>query len=141
LTGEPLTVIKAQHLLLGANDYLTKPFTGPELLARVRRILHRAESRGELSEIARIAPCKRDNLRSAAMDELQPGSFYDLVVVGEGDNPPSAFEGLEFVERSADGLVFRSPDIEGEDRNTLVFGEDAIESAERVVFEPPADLS
>jgi len=75
------------------------------------------------------------------MDELQPGSFYDLVVAGEDDNPPTTFEGLEFLERSEAGLVFRSPDLEGEERNTLAFDEDAIESAELVVFDPPADLT
>ncbi len=75
------------------------------------------------------------------MDELHPGSYYDLVVAGDDDNPPTTFEGLEFVERSEAGLVFRSPVLEGEDRNTLAFDEDAIESAELVVFEPPADLS
>ena len=40
---------KVQGLLLGADDYVTKPFSAPELLARVATVLRRARRREESS--------------------------------------------------------------------------------------------
>jgi DNA-binding response OmpR family regulator len=40
---------KVQGLMIGADDYVTKPFSAPELLARLTTILRRAGRRGKLS--------------------------------------------------------------------------------------------
>ena len=47
LTARGEEVDKVMGLDLGADDYLTKPFSLPELLARVRALLRRAESAAE----------------------------------------------------------------------------------------------
>src|SRR5918995_6389345 len=51
LTARDATMDKVHSLDLGADDYVTKPFEMPELLARIRALLRRAE--GE--EILRVA--------------------------------------------------------------------------------------
>ncbi|MCS7206986.1 MAG: response regulator transcription factor [Dehalococcoidia bacterium] len=43
LSGRGEEALKVRALDLGADDYLTKPFSPPELLARVRALLRRAE--------------------------------------------------------------------------------------------------
>ncbi len=44
LTGNSLENYKVQGLEMGGDDYLTKPFSYPELVARIRAVLRRAES-------------------------------------------------------------------------------------------------
>jgi DNA-binding response OmpR family regulator len=41
---------KVQGLMLGADDYVTKPFSAPELLARLTTILRRAQRREQVGE-------------------------------------------------------------------------------------------
>jgi len=45
LTARGKEVDKVAGLDLGADDYITKPFSTPELLARVRAVLRRAEGK------------------------------------------------------------------------------------------------
>jgi DNA-binding response OmpR family regulator len=47
---------KLVGLELGADDYLTKPFSPKELVARVRAVLRRAEGRRKPSDIVRVDP-------------------------------------------------------------------------------------
>ncbi len=47
LTARSEDVDKVMGLDLGADDYITKPFSVPELMARVRALLRRAESTAE----------------------------------------------------------------------------------------------
>jgi hypothetical protein len=44
LTGNSLENYKVQGLEMGGDDYITKPFSYPELVARIRAVLRRAES-------------------------------------------------------------------------------------------------
>jgi DNA-binding response OmpR family regulator len=44
LTGNSLENSKVQGLEMGGDDYVTKPFSYPELVARIRAVLRRAES-------------------------------------------------------------------------------------------------
>ena len=44
LTGNSLENYKVQGLEMGGDDYITKPFSYPELVARFRAVLRRAES-------------------------------------------------------------------------------------------------
>jgi DNA-binding response OmpR family regulator len=47
LTGNALETSKVHGLELGGDDYITKPFSYPELVARIRAVLRRAESAGD----------------------------------------------------------------------------------------------
>jgi len=47
---------KLVGLELGADDYLTKPFSPKELVARVRAVLRRAESLRSPSDVIRVGP-------------------------------------------------------------------------------------
>ena len=49
LTGNTLEVNKVKGLDLGGDDYITKPFGYAELVARIRAVLRRAESKTDLN--------------------------------------------------------------------------------------------
>lgn len=49
LTGNALEVNKVRGFELGGDDYITKPFGFPELVARIRAVLRRAESNSDLN--------------------------------------------------------------------------------------------
>ncbi len=49
VTGNSIEESKIRGLEMGGDDYITKPFSYPELVARIRAVLRRAESRGDLS--------------------------------------------------------------------------------------------
>jgi DNA-binding response OmpR family regulator len=51
---------KVLGLELGADDYVTKPFSPRELTARVRAVLRRAEKQAVTQEILRIGPIELD---------------------------------------------------------------------------------
>lgn len=49
LTGNTLEVNKVKALDMGGDDYITKPFSYPELVARINAVLRRAESRTDFN--------------------------------------------------------------------------------------------
>lgn len=49
LTGNSLEVNKVKGLEMGGDDYITKPFGYPELVARINAVLRRAESRTDFN--------------------------------------------------------------------------------------------
>ena len=51
---------KVLGLELGADDYVTKPFSPRELTARVRAVLRRAEKQGSAQDILRFGPIELD---------------------------------------------------------------------------------
>ncbi len=54
LTAKPSEADKIVGLELGADDYITKPFSVNELLARVRAVLRRAANQYDISEVLRV---------------------------------------------------------------------------------------
>lgn len=49
LTGNALEVNKVKGLEMGGDDYITKPFSYPELVARINAVLRRAESKADFN--------------------------------------------------------------------------------------------
>lgn len=49
VTGNSVEESKVRGLEMGGDDYITKPFSYPELVARIRAVLRRAESSGDFS--------------------------------------------------------------------------------------------
>jgi len=47
VTGNSLETSKVKGLEMGGDDYITKPFSYPELVARIHAVLRRAESSGD----------------------------------------------------------------------------------------------
>ena len=47
LTGDNTEVQKVKGLEMGGDDYITKPFGFPELIARIHAVLRRAETAGD----------------------------------------------------------------------------------------------
>jgi DNA-binding response OmpR family regulator len=99
LTARMDEMDKVLGLELGADDYITKPFSMKELLARVRAVLRRVGKQAAGGEILRI--------RDVCLDR-------DSRLVTVGDRPcnltPSEFE-LLYVLMSAPGRVYTRSDL------------------------------
>jgi len=74
LTARGLLNDKIKGFDLGADDYLVKPFQFPELLARVRRLLHRG-GRPTVPDVVRIGDLELDSVRHRA---YRSGKRIDL---------------------------------------------------------------
>jgi len=93
---------KVLGLELGADDYVTKPFSPRELTARVRAVLRRAENQGSSQQILRIGSIELDwSSRTTSVDghpvELTPSEFSLLAALME--SPGRVFSRLELLDR------------------------------------------
>jgi DNA-binding response OmpR family regulator len=92
LTARGQEVDKIMGLDLGADDYVTKPFSIPELLARVRALLRRADAGSPLPERARFGDVRvefesYEATKRGSGVRLSPKEFgvLRLLVAREGD--------------------------------------------------------
>ncbi len=95
LTGSPDEISRVLLLELGADDYVTKPFSPKELLARVRAVLRRAR-------------------RSQAVEQLHFGDVavdFTRMEVVRGDRPvaltPQEFKLLKYFAQNPQRVVSR----------------------------------
>ena len=81
LTAKSEEADRVVGLELGADDYVTKPFSPRELVARIRAILRRGRGRGDLPEPPlvfrrlRIDPTRREVYREGTLVPLTPLEF------------------------------------------------------------------
>lgn len=93
---------KVLGLELGADDYVTKPFSPRELTARVRAVLRRAEKQATAQEILRIGPIELDwSGRTTTINGqivvLTPSEFSLLATLMA--TPGRVFSRLELLDR------------------------------------------
>jgi len=93
---------KVLGLELGADDYVTKPFSPRELTARVRAVLRRAEKQASSQEVLRLGGIELDwTGRTTTVDgkmvELTPSEF-SLLATFMG-SPGRVFSRLELLDR------------------------------------------
>ena len=93
---------KVLGLELGADDYVTKPFSPRELTARVRAVLRRAEKQATNQEILRIGPIELDwSGRTTTVNGqtvvLTPSEFSLLATLMA--TPGRVFSRLELLDR------------------------------------------
>lgn len=102
LTAKGTELDRVVGLELGADDYVTKPFSVAELLARIRAILRRREiDRGEAPAIRRVGGIELDLARhqlrvDGKAVELTPSEFRLLALLAS--HPERAFSRRQIVE-------------------------------------------
>jgi DNA-binding response OmpR family regulator len=94
---------KVLGLELGADDYVTKPFSPRELTARVRAVLRRSEKQASTQEILRIGAIELDwagrtTIVNGQMVVLTPSEFSLLGTLMA--TPGRVFSRLELLDRS-----------------------------------------
>ena len=102
-------------LELGADDYVTKPYSPREVVARVKTVLRRAGRAQPVSQIIRSADLEIDPAsfsvsRSGQQIELTPTEFNLLVVLAE--QPGRVFSRLQLLEATQEGAA-----LEGYERS------------------------
>lgn len=90
-------------LELGADDYISKPFSPRVVVARVRALLRRSETGGASTQVLRVADLEIDLeahivLRAGVPIELTPTEFNLLVALA--GQPGRAFTRLQLLEAS-----------------------------------------
>ena len=105
LTARIDDIDKIAALETGADDYLTKPFSPRELVARVRAVLRRTATTQESSDVLRAGELVLDVdaralTRQGKLVELTPMEFDLLTTLLR--NPGRAFSRLDLLERTQD---------------------------------------
>ncbi len=96
-------------LELGADDYVTKPYSPREVVARVRAVLRRATSTAEVARLLRVADMEIDldaytvNRGGIGID-LTPTEFGLLAALA--GQPGRVFTRLQLLEATQEGTVF-----------------------------------
>ena len=102
---------KLVGLELGADDYVTKPFSPKELVARVRAVLRRAEVAASPAEVIRAGEVTLDvprmsvRVKDRAIEEFTPTEFQLLVALARA--PGRVFTRAQLLD-AVHGVAFES---------------------------------
>lgn len=96
-------------LELGADDYVTKPYSPREVVARVKTVLRRAGRTQPISQLIRAADLEIDPeafsvLRAGELVELTPTEFHLLVAMA--GQPGRVFTRLQLLEATQEGMAY-----------------------------------
>jgi DNA-binding response OmpR family regulator len=110
LTGRSEESDKLVGLELGADDYVTKPFSPKELVARVRAVLRRTERPREEAEVVRVGDVALDipRMRTTVADrgvDLTPTEFQLVVTMAR--EPGRVFTRAQLLD-AVHGVAFES---------------------------------
>src|SRR5438128_5463258 len=110
LTGRSEESDKLVGLELGADDYVTKPFSPKELVARVRAVLRRTERPRTQSEVVTVGDVRLDLLRmkttvAGRAVDLTPTEFQLLAALAA--EPGRVFTRAQLLDRIR-GVAFES---------------------------------
>jgi len=88
LTARTGTEARVEGLEGGADDYINKPFHEPELLARIRNLLHARSQERELADLNRRLRAKVDEqmaelVRSGQLRQFLPGAVAESILKGD----------------------------------------------------------
>ena len=100
LTAKDAEIDKVVGLELGADDYVTKPYSSRELIARIKAVLRRGISDADLNgdlEVISVGPISLDTARHQASINGNPIAL-----------PLKEFELLEFLMRNSGRVLTRS---------------------------------
>ncbi len=102
LTARDEEADKLVGLELGADDYITKPFSPREVVARVRAVLRRARGSEPAAELIRvhdleIDPVRYEARRAGQVLALTPTEFKLLAVLAR--HPGRAFTRLQLIDQ------------------------------------------
>jgi two-component system response regulator RegX3 len=100
LTAKDAEIDKVVGLELGADDYVTKPYSSRELIARIKAVLRRGISDADLNgdlEVISVGPIRLDTARHQASINGNPIAL-----------PLKEFELLEFLMRNSGRVLTRS---------------------------------
>lgn len=99
LTAKDSEIDKVVGLELGADDYVTKPYSSRELVARIKAVLRRGTSDGEISDSTSV-----HSIAGIKMDiERHQVTVNDVAI----NLPLKEFELLEFLMRNAGRVLTR----------------------------------
>jgi len=103
LTETAIGYVKVAALTLGADDYLTKPFDNPELVARIRAILRRSTGHDAVEpplvyEAIRIEPKSRRVFKHGRIIDLSPIEYDILYTLAK--RPEQVFTRSQLLERA-----------------------------------------
>lgn len=98
LTAKDAEIDKVVGLEVGADDYVTKPFSSPELIARIRAVLRRGstDTNTDHEDVLELGPVKLDSVR------------HSVQVNGkEVSMPLKEFEVLEYLMENSGRVLTR----------------------------------
>jgi DNA-binding response OmpR family regulator len=111
LTARSEETDKLIGLELGADDYMTKPFSPKELVARVRAVFRRLENASAVPEVLHVAdltldlPRMRVSAENREIDELTPTEFALLAAMAR--QPGRVFTRAQLLD-AVHGVAFES---------------------------------